>query len=206
MAPINALIILDVQNDFLPGGALAVPQGDAIVPVINQLMSHFDVVVATQDWHPKNHKSFASKHHEKKPYEQLYLEGTTQTLWPDHCVQGSPGAEFCHQLNTQLIAAIFRKGMNPDIDSYSGFYDNHHQRSTGLAGYLRAKSVSELYFCGLCADICVYFSIKDAIQEGFKNYLIEDATKPLDEKVFQQIKMELIHQGVSIITSDEILR
>lgn len=200
----KTLIILDVQNDFMPGGALAVPQGDVIVPVINQVMNHFDLIVATQDWHPKNHKSFASRHPGKKPFEKIQLHGLQQTLWPDHCVQGSKGAEFFPQLDTTRIAAIFRKGMDPEIDSYSGFYENDHKKSTGLTAYLRAKGASELYFCGLCADICVYYSLKDAMQEGFKNYLIEDATHPLNEDVFKRIRVELKLLGVGLVKSNEL--
>jgi nicotinamidase/pyrazinamidase len=200
----KTLIILDVQNDFMPGGALAVPEGDVIVPVINQIMDHFDLIVATQDWHPQNHKSFASRHPGIKPFEKIQLHGLEQTLWPDHCVQGSKGAEFFPQLETTPIAAIFRKGMDPEIDSYSGFYENDHKKSTGLAAYLRAKGASELYFCGLCADICVYYSLKDAVHEGFKNYLIEDATHPLNEDVFKRIRVELMQLGVGLTKSTEL--
>ncbi|WP_133137813.1 bifunctional nicotinamidase/pyrazinamidase [Legionella rowbothamii] len=200
----KTLIILDVQNDFMPGGALAVPEGDVIVPVINQIMDHFDLIVATQDWHPQNHKSFASRHPGKKPFEKIQLHGIEQTLWPDHCVQGSKGAEFFPQLETAGIAAIFRKGMDPEIDSYSGFYENDHKKSTGLAAYLRAKGASELYFCGLCADICVYYSLKDAVHEGFKNYLIEDATHPLNADVFKRIRVELKQLGVELIKSAQL--
>lgn len=200
----KTLIILDVQNDFMPGGALAVPEGDVIVPVINQVMAHFDLIVATQDWHPQNHKSFASRHPGKKPFEKIQLHGLEQTLWPDHCVQGSEGAEFFPQLETRRIAAIFRKGMDPEIDSYSGFYENDHKKSTGLTAYLRAKGASKLYFCGLCADICVYYSIKDALQEGFVSYLIEDATHPLNEDVFKRIRVELKQLGVGLIQSSEL--
>ncbi|MFJ1269767.1 bifunctional nicotinamidase/pyrazinamidase [Legionella lytica] len=200
----KTLIILDVQNDFMPGGALAVPEGDVIVPVINQVMDHFDLIVATQDWHPQNHKSFASRHPGKKPFEKIQLHGLEQTLWPDHCVQGSEGAEFFPQLETSRIAAIFRKGMDPEIDSYSGFYENDHKKSTGLTAYLRAKGASKLYFCGLCADICVYYSIKDAQQEGFASYLIEDATHPLNEDAFKRIRIELKQLGVGLIQSSEL--
>ncbi len=200
----NALIIIDIQNDFMPGGALAVPQADGIVPVINQVMNHFDLIVATQDWHPQNHKSFASNHSDKKAFERIQLNGLEQTLWPDHCVQGSRGAEFFPQLETKGIAAIFRKGMNPEIDSYSGFYENDHKNSTGLAAYLRAKGASDLYFCGLCADVCVYYSVKDALREGFKTYLIEDAIQPLNMEAFKQIRRELGQMGVGLITSAEL--
>jgi nicotinamidase/pyrazinamidase len=197
----RTLIIVDVQNDFMPNGALSVKNGDHIVPVINGLLSKFDLVVATQDWHPKNHKSFASNHLGKKTFETILLHGIEQTLWPDHCVQGTFGAEFQPDLETRPIAAIFRKGMDVEKDSYSGFYDNYSQKGTGLAGYLREKGAKELYFCGLCADICVYFSIKDAIKEGFNCCLIEDATYPFNVKRFQKIKEELLQKGVVILKS-----
>lgn len=200
----KALIILDVQNDFMPKGTLEVKNGDKIIPVINGLTKKFDLIVATQDWHPKNHNSFASNHPGKKPFETIQLYGIEQTLWPDHCVQGTPGAEFHPDLDTQCIATIFRKGMDLEKDSYSGFYDNYGQHSTGLAGYLKDREAKELYFCGLCADICVYFSIKDAIKEGFKCCLIEDATYPLNEDKFQKIKEELLKKGVRILKSSDL--
>lgn len=195
----KTLIIMDAQNDFMPGGTLAVPNGDVIVPVINKIINNFDLVVATQDWHPANHKSFASNHTGKHAFEKIMLNGIEQTLWPDHCVQGTPGAAFHPDLDTRPVEAIFRKGINPTIDSYSGFYDNCHQKSTGLAGYLHEKKVSDLYFSGLCADICVYFTIQDALIEGFNCFLIEDATQPLDQTEFQTLRNKLLYQGVKII-------
>lgn len=201
----KTLIILDVQNDFLPGGSLEVPHSEGIIAVINKLQSHVDLVVATQDWHPANHKSFASSHANKEPFEKIVLQGVEQTLWPDHCVQGSYGAEFHPQLQTKSIEAIFRKGTAPHIDSYSGFYDNGHNKSTGLGGYLRAKEARDLYFCGLCADICVYYSIKDALAEGFNCWLIEDATSPLSPDTFQVIRAELMDKGVKMINSEQLL-
>lgn len=197
----KALILIDVQNDFMPGGSLAIANGDAIVPVINQLFHKFELVVATQDWHPANHASFARNHEGKKPFDIIELFGLEQVLWPDHCVQGTKGAEFHPGMETQKIAAIFRKGMNPEIDSYSGFYDNGHQQSTGLAGYLRDKGAIELYFAGLATDICVYFTIKDALDEGFKAVLIEDASCPLNPEEFVKIRKELQEKGVEIIRS-----
>lgn len=195
----KTLIIMDAQNDFMPGGSLAVPNGDAIIPFINKIIGDFDLVVATQDWHPANHNSFASRHPGKKPFEKIMLNDIEQTLWPDHCVQGTHGAAFHPDLETNPIEAIFRKGMNPEIDSYSGFYDNCHQKSTGLAGYLREKKTTDLYFCGLCADICVFFTIQDALIEGFNCFLIEDATQPLDKPGFPTVKNKLLYQGVKII-------
>jgi nicotinamidase/pyrazinamidase len=200
----NALVIVDVQNDFMPGGSLEVPKGDTIITPINKIGKYFDLVVATQDWHPKTHKSFASNHLNKKPFDRIILNGLEQILWPDHCVQGSPGADFHPLLETDKIAAIFRKGMNPETDSYSGLYDNGHSISSGLAGYLRERKVTELYFSGLASDICVYYSIKDSLNEGFKAIFIEDASRPLNSDIFYNIKKELSASGVHIINSTEI--
>ncbi len=179
----KTLILIDVQNDFMPYGALPVAEGDQIVPIINKIIYKFDLVVATQDWHPKNHISFASNHKDKKPFDVMDLDGFKQTLWPDHCVQGTSGAEFHPDLETKPIEAIFRKGTNPNIDSYSGFYDNLHKKNTGLAGYLREKKAKDLYFVGLATDYCVYYSIIDALKEGFNVYLIEDATRAIDKNL-----------------------
>jgi nicotinamidase/pyrazinamidase len=201
----KALLLVDVQNDFMPGGSLEVPQGDLIIPVINRLQEYFDLVVATQDWHPQNHTSFASNHSDKKPFEKIEIHGIQETLWPDHCVQGSKGAEFHPDLELNKIAAIFRKGMDPEIDSYSGFYDNRYKISTGLSGYLNEKGVTEIYFCGLAADICVYCTITDALKEGFSAMLIEDASRPLSIEAFTRIKTELAEKGVRIINSNEML-
>lgn len=200
----KALIIIDVQNDFMPGGPLAVPGGDRIVPVINNIQSKFDLVIATQDWHPVAHKSFASNHSGKKPFDVIDLNGILQTLWPDHCVQGSDGAAFHRELNTDKFSAIFRKGMDPEVDSYSGFYDNNHKLATGLAGYLKEKGATELYFCGLAADICVYYSILDSILEGFSSVLIEDASSPLYPDKLDDIKCELAKSGLHIFKSFEL--
>jgi nicotinamidase/pyrazinamidase len=201
----KTLIIIDVQNDFMPGGPLEVPQGNMIVPVINKVLGYFDLVIATQDWHPKKHKSFASNHPGKKPFDKIVLKGAQQTLWPDHCIQGSPGAELHKDIESERIAAIFRKGMDPEVDSYSGFYDNNHQSSTGLAGYLKEKGTSEIHFCGLAADICVYYTILDSVLEGFSAKLIEDASRPLYSEKFNDIKYNLTSLGVHIINSNELL-
>jgi nicotinamidase/pyrazinamidase len=200
----KGLVIVDVQNDFMPGGQLEVFGGNMIVPVINRLQKPFDLIVATQDWHPQNHKSFASNHPDKKPFEKIILNGLDQILWPDHCVQGSSGADFHPGLETDRIAAVFRKGMDPETDSYSGFYDNGHRISTGMSGYLKDKGINDIYFCGLAADICVYYTIKDAIKEGFSATLIEDASRPLNRDDFITIKEELRNLGVRIINSNEI--
>lgn len=201
----NALIIVDVQNDFLPGGALEVPGGDRIIPVINDLQDHFDLVVATQDWHPGGHSSFASQHAGKEPFDKISTNDMTQTLWPDHCVQGSAGAELSRDLHTESIEAIFRKGTNPRIDSYSGFYDNQHEKSTGLAGYLRDRDVDEVYVCGLAADVCVYFTALDSLRENFRTTVIEDATKALDDEEFEKAVREIRRKGGMVISAEEVL-
>ncbi|SRX75095.1 bifunctional nicotinamidase/pyrazinamidase [Aequorivita antarctica] len=200
----KTLIIVDAQNDFMPGGSLPVPDGDKIVPVINRIQDKFNLVVATQDWHPQNHISFASNHPGKSIFEEIEVAGKPQTLWPDHCVQNTDGALFHPDLQTERWEAIFRKGTDSKIDSYSAFYDNGHLKSTGLAGYLKEKGASQLFFCGLAADICVYYSIYDAFKEGFACFFIEDATQALDLEGFKEIKKELIHLGIQFITSEEI--
>src|SRR5690349_304116 len=172
----RALILVDIQNDFVAGGRLEVPHGEQIVPLVNELARHFELVVATQDWHPKNHKSFASNHPGKNPFDVITLGGLEQVLWPDHCVQGSRGAEFHPLLQMDCVEAIFRKGMDPEIDSYSGFFDNGHRKSTGLAGYLRERNIDSVFVCGLAGDYCVLYTAKDALQSGFKTSLIEDAS------------------------------
>lgn len=200
----KTLVIIDVQNDFIPGGALAVPGGDEIVEVINELQEKFELVIATQDWHPKNHSSFAKNHKGKEAFDTVQWKGQEQVLWPIHCVQNTYGAEFHPHLNTQKVESIFRKGTNAEIDSYSGFYDNAHLKSTGLAGYLKEKEAADLYFCGLAAEYCVYFSIIDALQEGFNVTLIEDATRALDEEKFKSAKNDILSRGGKIIKAGEI--
>ncbi|HEY2720463.1 MAG TPA: bifunctional nicotinamidase/pyrazinamidase [Chitinophagaceae bacterium] len=197
----KALLLIDIQNDFLPGGALPVPNGDKIIPVVNKLQDSFELVVATQDWHPKNHKSFASNHEGKKPFEIVKLDGLEQTLWPDHCVQGAPGAEFSRNLNTNRVEVIFRKGTEPGIDSYSGFYDNGHRKSTGLAGYLRERKVTEVYVTGLAGDICVYFTAMDSLKENFKTYIVEEAIRSLDDRNFQLLSGQFVADGGRLIRS-----
>lgn len=197
----KALLLIDIQHDFLAGGALAVPEGNQILPIVNQLQEQFELVVATQDWHPAGHKSFASSHKMKKPFEQIELHGLEQVLWPDHCIQGTEGADFSGELNMNKVEAVFRKGTNPEIDSYSGFYDNGHRKSTSLADYLRGKQVEEVYLAGLAGDYCVYFSAKDALREGFKTYLIEDATRPIDPAGFEKAKKDIVERGGHIVNS-----
>ncbi|EGV42073.1 bifunctional nicotinamidase/pyrazinamidase [Bizionia argentinensis JUB59] len=200
----KTLLIIDVQNDFMPGGSLAVPEADKIVPVINNMQHKFDLIVAAQDWHPKNHISFASNHDGKSAFDEIEIQGKKQTLWPNHCVQGTKGAEFHSDLNTQRWEAVFRKGTDKTIDSYSAFYDNGHLKSTGLSGYLKEKGTSQLFLCGLAADICVYFSIYDAFKEGFACFFIEDASQPLDSEGFKDIKKKITDLGIQIISSEAI--
>jgi nicotinamidase/pyrazinamidase len=200
----KTLIIIDTQNDFMPGGSLEVPKGDEIVPVINKMLDKFDLILATQDWHPEDHASFASNHDGEEPFNTIEWKGHDQILWPDHCVQGSKGAEFHADLNTKPIEAIFRKGMDPEIDSYSGFYDNNHEKDTGLAGYLKRRDVKEIHFCGLAAEICVQYSILDALKEGFDVVLIEDATKALDEENLHKGKQKMREKGAGFVKSMDL--
>ena len=176
----RTLILVDIQNDFLPGGALAVPRGDEVIPIANELQPRFDLVVATQDWHPAGHGSFASNHPRRKPGDLVELGGLQQVLWPDHCVQGSPGAAFAAKLQTNRVETIFRKGTDPGIDSYSGFFDNGHRKSTGLGDYLKGRGATEVYVLGLATDYCVKFSALDARQLGFRTFLVEDGSRGVE--------------------------
>lgn len=201
----KTLVIIDVQNDFIPGGSLAVSGGHEIIPVLNEIQVKFDLIIATQDWHPAEHKSFATNHPGKNEFEIVHLQGIEQVLWPVHCVQGTEGAQFHQELKTSRIEARFRKGLNPEIDSYSGFYDNARLKSTGLAGYLREKGAEDLYFGGLAGDYCVYFSILDALDEGFRATLIEDATRFIDPTGLEKIKQTILDRGGNIIHSKDLL-
>ncbi|OON67108.1 bifunctional nicotinamidase/pyrazinamidase [Hymenobacter sp. CRA2] len=201
----KALLLIDIQNDFVPGGALAVPEGDQIIALVNRLQPQFDLVVATQDWHPAGHLSFASSHPGRQLFEHIDLEGLDQVLWPDHCVQGTPGAELHPALDQHRIEAVFRKGTSPDIDSYSGLFDNGHRKATGLADYLRGRGVTQVYVAGLAADYCVYFTAKDAQQEGFDTYLIEDATRAISPEGFEQAKADLAAHGGHVVHSQQVL-
>lgn len=168
----SALILVDIQNDFIPGGTLPVREGDRVVPLANRVQESFDLIVSTQDWHPSNHGSFASQHPGKKPGDAIELNGLPQVLWPDHCVQGSWGAEFHPDLQMERVARVFRKGTDPAIDSYSGFFDNGHAKDTGLASYLRQQGVDSVYVLGLATDYCVKFTALDAVSLGFRTHLI----------------------------------
>ncbi len=195
----NALIIVDMQNDFLPGGALAVPNGDEIIAEINRLSKAYDLVVASQDWHPANHGSFASQHEGRQAFEMGELAGMPQVLWPDHCVQASHGAALCEALDQKQIEAIFRKGMDPEIDSYSAFFDNGMKKATGLEGYLKGRKVDEVHICGLAADFCVSATAKDALRLGFAAAILKDATKAIDEAALVDIYDEFKALGGQIL-------
>ena len=173
----RALILVDIQNDFLPGGALAVPHGDEVIAVANRVATTFDLVVATQDWHPRDHGSFAANHPGKTVGDVINLHGLPQVLWPVHCVQGTAGAEFASALDVSRVRRVFQKGTDPAIDSYSGFFDNGHRKSTGLADYLKSQRVTDVHVCGLATDYCVKFTALDARQLGFNVYLITDACR-----------------------------
>lgn len=178
----KALLIVDLQNDFLPGGALAVKSGDEIVPIVNQLVHYpFDLIVATKDWHPSNHGSFANNHN-KKPGEHVKLAGIDQILWPAHCIQGTKGSEFAPGWDFTSVDKVFYKGTDAMIDSYSTFFDNGDLKSTGLENYLRSKRVNEVYVAGLATDYCVKYSVLDAIEQGFTPYVIIDACRGVNLK------------------------
>jgi nicotinamidase/pyrazinamidase len=178
--PNRALILVDLQNDFCPGGALAVARGDETIEVANRLMPHFDLVVATQDFHPRDHGSFAANHPGKQPYDVIDLHGLPQVLWPVHCVQGTPGADFHPGLVRARIDRVFTKGTDPTVDSYSGFHDNGRRKSTGLGEWLRGQGVDTVYVMGLATDYCVKFTALDARTDGFAAYLVEDGCRGVE--------------------------
>lgn len=202
----KTLIITDVQHDFMPGGALGVAGGNEIVPVINALIPHFDHVFATQDWHPPRHISFASAH-KKKPGETIRLGEIEQVLWPDHCIQNTRGADLAKGLHREKIEAIFHKGVDPKVDSYSTFFDNARKRSTGLSDHLRKAHLADLYFVGLATDYCVLYSVLDAVDLGFNTWVIRDACRGInlhpgdEEKAYETMR----RKGARVIFSQEIL-
>jgi nicotinamidase/pyrazinamidase len=176
----NALIIVDLQNDFLPGGALPVPHGDEVIPLANELQRKFELVLATRDWHPPDHGSFAANRPGKKPGDRIILDGIEQILWPKHCVQNTHGAEFVPSFDTSRIAHVFHKGVDPLIDSYSTFFDNAHRRHTGLANYLGERSIKDIYLLGLALDYCVKYSALDARQLGLNTHVILDGCRGIE--------------------------
>lgn len=204
----RAIILVDIQNDFLPDGALAVHDGDAIIPLVNRLQPQFDVVVMTQDYHPANHGSFAANHPGLRPYDVVKLGGLDQVLWPTHCVQRTPGAAFSMALDIRHVDRIFQKGTDPGIDSYSGFFDNGRKKATGLGDYLHEKGVTDVYVCGLATDYCVKFTALDALSLGFRTFLIEDASRGVDlnKGDVKKAVAEMKAAGVGVVKAKEILK
>jgi nicotinamidase/pyrazinamidase len=200
----DVLVVVDVQNDFCPGGALAVPLGDDVIAIVNHLAARFRNVVLTQDWHPRGHLSFASSHPGRKPFETLTTSYGPQVLWPDHCVQDTPGAEFHRALHVPHAALIVRKGLDPKIDSYSAFYENDRKTPTGLVGYLRERGLTRLFFAGLAFDFCVRYSAEDARREGFAAFVIEDACRGIDlDGSVAATRASLTTLGVPCLTARE---
>lgn len=204
----KALILVDLQNDFCPFGALAVTEGDQVIPIANKLLDHFEVIVATQDWHPATHGSFAANHPWRKPGQVIDLHGLQQVLWPIHCVQGSFGAELVGALDQDKISQVFRKGTDETVDSYSGFFDNGKRKATGMGSWLRDQGVDTVYVMGLATDYCVKFTALDAIELGFKTFLIEDGSRGVDlqEGDVKRAVAEMNDKGVIIVQSDDILK
>lgn len=199
------LIVVDLQNDFMPGGALAVPQGDEVVPLVNRLAARFPVVVLTQDWHPREHASFASTHPGKKPFETTTLAYGSQVLWPDHCVQDTHGAALHRDLAIPHAQLILRKGHHRGIDSYSAFLEADRKTHTGLAGYLRERRLKRLYVCGLATDFCVAWTALDARAAGFDTTVVEDASRAIDlDGSLERARNELVAAGVGFAASDEV--
>jgi len=202
----DILIVTDVQYDFLPGGALAVPDGDQVIEPINRLAKVFRHVLLTQDWHPAGHASFASTHPGRKPFELIELHYGLQVLWPDHCVQGTPGAEISRDLQIPHAQLVIRKGYNREIDSYSGFLEADRKTSTGLAGYLRERGFKRIFCTGLALDFCVAWTALDAKAAGFDTYLIEDAARAIDTNgSLERARQDLKAADVQVIGSDQII-
>lgn len=197
----KVLLVIDIQNDFCPGGALEVQNGDAVVDVANKLMPLYQLVIATKDWHPANHKSFAAMHPWRKPGQVIDLNGLEQVLWPIHCVEESFGSEFHNRLDTNLIDKIFYKGTDPEVDSYSGFFDNGKRNSTGLSEFLQKKGVNEVHILGLATDYCVKFTALDAKNEGFNTFVILEGCRAvnLNEGDEDKAIREMEDNGVTII-------
>ncbi len=201
----DVLLVIDVQNDFCPGGGLAVAEGDSVVPVINRIAPAFGQVVLTQDWHPPGHLSFASSHPGRQAFETIELAYGPQTLWPDHCVQGTPGAAFHADLEITRAELIIRKGFRAGIDSYSAFFENDHTTATGLSGYLRDRGLGRAFLCGLATDYCVHFSAVDAATAGLEVVVIEDACRGIDlEGSLAAAKAAMTQAGVRFIDSSAL--
>jgi nicotinamidase/pyrazinamidase len=205
--PKRALILVDIQNDFMPGGALAVPEGDRVVPLANRLIAAFDLVVATQDWHPADHGSFATQHEGHSEGDVVDLDGLDQILWPDHCVQGTAGAEFVKDLEIDAVDRVFRKGTDRTIDSYSGFFDNGHRKATGMGHFLAEADVDEVVVCGVATDYCVKFTVLDALDLGFGVTLARDACRGVNNQEGDADRAidAMREAGAIISTTDELL-
>ena len=204
----DILLLIDLQNDFCPGGTLPVTHGDQVIGVANQLQQHFDTTLATQDWHPPHHTSFAANHPGHQVGEVLELHGIPQILWPVHCVQETPGAEFATQLNTKRIQHVFAKGTDPHIASYSGFFDNGGQRSTGLEEHLRQYAAIRLFVMGLATDYCVQFTVLDALRLGFETVLVTDGCRGVDQAAGDSVAAvtRMNSEGARLMTSDHVIR
>ncbi|NUQ66076.1 MAG: bifunctional nicotinamidase/pyrazinamidase [Pirellulales bacterium] len=204
----KALILVDLQNDFCPGGALPVPGGHEVVPIANRLMPHFDLVAATQDWHSRDHGSFAVNHWEKQIGDVIELEGLEQILWPVHCVQDTAGAELHPQLDRSRIDYLVQKGTDRTIDSYSGFFDNGRRKSTGLGEYLKRQGVRDVYVCGLATDYCVKFTALDAADLGFRTWLVRDACRGIDQQSgdIERAIAAMEAKGVQVVESGEVIQ
>jgi nicotinamidase/pyrazinamidase len=201
----DILLVVDIQNDFCPGGALSVPRGDEVVPVVNRLAERFTHVVLTQDWHPPGHLSFASSHPGRKPYDTIQVAYGPQILWPDHCVQGTPGAEFRKDLRITHAELVVRKGYHREIDSYSAFYENDHTTHTGLAGYLRERGFKRVFLAGLAFDFCVRYSSEDARREDFAVVVVEDACRGIDvDGSMAETRRTFAALGIACISCDAV--
>lgn len=200
----RTLIIVDLQNDFMPGGALGVPEADRVIPIVNKIMPHFSLILATQDWHPSDHVSFAANHRGKKPGDVVEVKGISQILWPVHCVRNSKGAELVKELKKEKIESIFYKGTDKEIDSYSAFFDNAHLRSTGLHEYLSSRGIKEIHIAGVATDYCVLYSVLDALELGHSVTVISDACRGINlypgdvEAAFAK----MMGRGAKVITSE----
>ncbi len=202
----DALLIIDIQNDFMPSGALPVPGGDEVIPVINALLQdRFSLAIATQDWHPANHLSFASQHDGMQPFQTIQLAYGEQTVWPDHCVQNTVGAALCAGLDTAQVQCMIRKGFRRHVDSYSAFRENDLQTTTGLEGYLRARGVRRVFITGLARGYCTDFSAADAVEAGYETFLIEDACRGITPEATQVQTERLLGYGVQFIKSDTVM-
>jgi len=205
ITPTDTLLVIDVQNDFTPGGALAVAGGDEVIPVIQRIAPLFDHVILTQDWHTPNHQSFVSTHPGKQPFEQICVSYGEQTLWPDHCVQGSAGAEFHPALHLPQAELILRKGFRPHIDSYSAFFENDRATPTGLASYLKERGITRVFLAGLAYDYCVGFSALDARRLGIPAVVVRDATRAIDlNGSVERIEAEFAAAGVDLVESSQL--